>query len=119
VGIGNAFFKLGNLAKARAAYERALLGLKRRKFIGRQLDSKNINALVGLALVINNQTKNDEGRQLTVNLLSQAYVTEEGRRSAMTLNQLAYQLESRSNSQPAGASSRRTTTRRSRSPSSP
>lgn len=68
------FFKLGNEAKARAAFERAL-----------ELDDKCVGALVGLAIMdLNEQTR--ESIQEGVRKLSKAYAIDPS--NPMVLNQL-------------------------------
>lgn len=73
-GLGLCFFKLGNEAKARAAFERAL-----------ELDDKCVGALVGLAIMdLNEQTR--ESIQEGVRKLSKAYAIDPS--NPMVLNQL-------------------------------
>ncbi|CAG0895273.1 unnamed protein product [Cyprideis torosa] len=75
LGMGHCFHKLGNLEKARLAYERAL-----------ELDSKCVGALVGLAILdINSQ--DPESIRRGVSRLSAAYALDKS--NTMILNHLA------------------------------
>ena len=75
LGMGHCFLKLGNVDKARLAFERAL-----------QLDPKLVGALVGLALLELNQQDPDSIRN-GVQLLSKAYTIDAT--NPMVLNHLA------------------------------
>lgn len=75
LGMGHCFFKLGNIDKARLAFERAL-----------QLDPKFVGALVGLAILELNQQDSESIRN-GVQLLSRAYTIDAA--NPMVLNHLA------------------------------
>lgn len=75
LGMAHCFLKLGNVEKARLAFERAL-----------QLDSKCVGALVGLAIMkLNGENPGDI--KLGVNMLSKAYTIDTT--NPMVLNHLS------------------------------
>lgn len=75
LGMAHCFLKLGNIEKARLAFERAL-----------QLDSKCVGALVGLAIMkLNGENSGDI--KLGVNMLSKAYTIDTT--NPMVLNHLS------------------------------
>eukprot|EP00102_Acyrthosiphon_pisum_P021387 XP_016658597.1 PREDICTED: RNA polymerase-associated protein CTR9 homolog [Acyrthosiphon pisum] len=75
LGMAHCFLKLGNIEKARLAFERAL-----------QLDSKCVGALVGLAIMkLNGENPGDI--KLGVNMLSKAYTIDTT--NPMVLNHLS------------------------------
>jgi len=75
IGMAHCFLKLGNIEKARLAFERAL-----------QLDSKCVGALVGLAIMkLNGESPGDI--KLGVTMLSEAYAIDTT--NPMVLNHLS------------------------------